>query len=173
MEMENTNEPVDNSQERLAALMELSALVNSSHDRSFVVNHAVNSICQLTGAETGSLLLIDEYEDLRFEIVLGHQEEELKGLTIPRGTGLAGNVVETNLPMIVPDVQADARFYREADDKTNFVTRSMIIVPLRIKGEVIGVIQVINKVEGNFDHSDLKLAMAFANQIAPAVFESS
>lgn len=171
--MNTIPDTTDILQDRLAALMEMAALVNSSHDRAVVVHHAINSICRLTGAETGSLLLVDDNDDLRFEIVLGQQEDSLKGLVIPKGTGLAGHVVQTNLPMIVPDVQADPRFFRGADVRTSFVTRSMILVPLRVKDDVIGVIQTINKIEGCFDHADLKLAMAFANQIAPAVQASN
>lgn len=171
--MGSTIDTIDKSQERLAALMEMAALVNSSFDRTIVVKHAVNSICQLTGAETGSLLLVDKHGNLRFEVVLGQQQESLKNLVIPKGTGLAGHVARTDLPMIVPDVQSDPLFYRGADDKTNFVTRNMILVPLRSKDTVIGVIQAINKLSGDFDHGDLKLAMAFANQIAPTIHQSN
>lgn len=160
----------DNLNDKLATLMEVAALVNSSHNLDMVVSHTVISACRLTGAETGSLMLLDEAaQELRFEVVLGRQGEGLKQLHIPMGQGIAGSVAGSNTPMIVPDVQADSRFFRVADEKTDFVTRSMLAVPLHVKGRVIGVLQAINKKEGSFDHADLKLAIALANLVAPAI----
>lgn len=169
--MSDTN--IDNLNDMLATLMEIAALLNSSHDLDMVVSHSVISACRLTGAETGSLLLIDpETQELRFEVVLGKQNEQLKELRIPKGQGIAGLVAENNTPMIVPDVQADSHFFGVADDTTSFKTLSMIAVPLHVKGRVIGVLQSINKKCGTFDHSDLKLIIALANMVAPAIDES-
>jgi signal transduction protein with GAF and PtsI domain len=170
--MSDTN--IDNLNDKLATLMEIAALVNSNHDLDMVVSHTVISACRLTGAETGSLLLIDpDTQELRFEVVLGKQNEQLKQLRIPKGQGIAGLVAENNTPMIVPDVQADSHFFGVADDTTSFKTLSMIAVPLHAKGRVIGVLQSINKKCGAFDHADLKLIIALANMVAPAIDESS
>lgn len=160
--------------DKLAGLMEMAALVNSSHKRSVITAHAVNSICRLTQAEAGSLLLVDDITGyLEFEVVMGEQSENLPFFRIPKGQGIAGWVAENDTPLIVPDVQADERFYIYVDHELKFTTREMIAVPLRINGKVIGVLQVINKQEGTFNHDDLKLAMAFANQIAAVIHKSS
>ena len=162
------------TQDKLSALMEMAALVNSSHERSVVMNHAVKSVCRLTNAEAGSLLLIDEHTGhLDFEVVLGPQSKVLSFFRVPKGQGIAGWVALNDTPIIVPDVQVDERFYRYVDQEINFVTREMIAVPLRFNGVVIGVMQAINKSEGKFDHEDLKLAMAFANQIASVISRTS
>jgi signal transduction protein with GAF and PtsI domain len=164
---------IDGLNDKLATLMEIAALVNSNHSLELVVARAVQSACRLAGAETGSLMLLDgDDKDLCFEVVLGKQSEDLKKLRIPKGQGIGGWVVEHNTPVIVADVQGDARFYRIADENTHFVTHSMIAVPLQIKGKVIGVLQAINKQNGSFDHADLKLAIALANMVAPAIYES-
>lgn len=168
-----TDANFDSLNDKLATLMEIAALVNSNHDLDMVVAHTVISACRLTGAETGSLLLLDKAtQELRFEVVLGRQSEDLKKLRIPKGKGIAGSVAESNTPMIVPDVQADSSFFKVADDTTNFKTLSMIAVPLHVKGRVIGVLQSINKKGGVFDHNDLKLVIALANIVAPAIDES-
>jgi len=172
MEAQNMPEKtaIKDTKDKLAALMEMAALVNSSHERSVVTKHAVKSVCRLTNAEAGSLLLIDEHTGhLDFEVVLGPHSKELSYFRVPRGQGIAGWVALNDKPIIVPDVQADERFYRQVDQEIKYVTREMIAVPLRVAGKVIGVMQSINKKEGKFDHEDLKLAMAFANQIAAVV----
>ncbi len=164
---------VESLSDKLATLMEIAVLVNSNHNLEIVVLRAVQSVCRLTGAETGSLMLLDvDSGDLCFEVVLGQPLSDLKKLRIPNGHGIGGWVAERNTPMIVPDVQSDTRFYRVADETSSFVTRSMIAVPLCVKGRVIGVLQTINKQTGTFDHADLKLAMALANMVAPAIDEN-
>jgi len=161
------------AKDKLSALMEMAALVNSSHEKAVIMNHAVKSVCRLTNAEAGSLLLIDEQTgNLDFEVVLGPQSKKLLFFRVPKGQGIAGWVAQNDTPLIVPDVQSDERFYRYCDQEIKFVTREMIAVPLRVNGDVIGVIQAINKKEGKFNLEDLKLAMAFANQIAMAVNKS-
>lgn len=161
---------IDSLNDKLATLMEVAALVNSSHNLDTVVTHAVESACRLTGAVTGSLMLLDKKsQELHFQVVLGQRNADLKKLRIPKGQGLAGCVAESNSAMIVPDVQADGRFFRGADETTKFITRSMLAVPLHVKGRVIGVLQTVNKQEGTFDLADLKLAIALANLVAPAI----
>jgi GAF domain-containing protein len=161
---------IDSLNDKLATLMEMAALVNSKHNLETVVARAVQSACRLTNAETGSLLLVDSASgELQFEVILGQNSSDLKNIRIPKGQGIGGWVAENNTATIVPDVQSDERFFRGADNKTNFVTNSMIAVPLHVKGKVIGVLQSINKQHGIFDHTDLKLAIALANLVAPAI----
>lgn len=165
--------PVDNDQitnDKPAGLMEMAALVNSSHQRSEILEQAVRSICRLTHAEAGSLLLTDDFTgDLVFEVVMGEQRDILPFFRVPKGQGIAGWVAANDTPLIVPDVQKDERFYPYVDQELKFTTREMIAVPLRMDGAVIGVLQVINREEGTFDLDDLKLAMAFAEQIAAVI----
>ncbi len=164
---------IDSLNDKLATLMEVAALVNSRHSLETVVSHAVESTCRLTGAETGSLLLLDPATgELQFEIVLGQQESTLKHVRIPKGQGISGWVAENNTAIIIPDVQADERFYRVTDTATDFVTSSMIAVPLHVKGRVIGVLQSINKQHGVFELADMKLAIALANLVGPAIDEA-
>jgi len=170
MPQKNTD---DIAHDKLKAMMEMAALVNSSHERSIIMDHAVKSICRLTDAEAGSLLLIDDFTGhLDFEVVTGEKKELLPFFRVPKGQGIAGWVAEHNTPLIVPDVQTDERFFKFVDNELNFITRDMIAVPLRIQDGIIGVLQVINKKNGTFNHDDLKLAMAFSNQIAAVINKS-
>ena len=171
--MSESTSTINNLNDKLSTLMETAALVNSTHNLEMVVSRAVQSACRLTGAETGSLLLLDtETGELQFEVVLGQQSANLTHLRIPKGQGIGGWVAENNIAIIIADVQADERFFRVADDSTSFVTSSTIAVPLHVKGRVIGVLQAINKQVGVFEHNDLKLAISLANLVAPAIDEA-
>jgi GAF domain-containing protein len=159
-------------QDKMTGVMEMAALVSSSKTWSEIMDQAVKSVCYLTQAEAGSLLLVDDHTGhLQFEVVMGEQSNVLPYFRVPKGQGIAGWVFENDTPIIVPDVQKDERFYRYVDQELKFTTREMIAVPLRADDAVIGVLQVINKREGLFNNDDLDLAMAFATQIAAVVHE--
>jgi signal transduction histidine kinase len=86
------------------------------------------------------------------------------------GEGIAGRVIQSGRPMIVEDAQKESSFSDRFDKETGFRTRSLICVPLAIRENTIGAIQVINKKDGNtFTEEDLELLTALAPQIAVAL----
>jgi signal transduction histidine kinase len=73
-------------------------------------------------------------------------------------------------PVIVSDVQKDARFLRRVDDTTGFLTQSVAAVPLEIRGRTIGVLEVLNKLDATgFDEEDLNMLHSIAAQAAIAI----
>ncbi|HNV68452.1 MAG TPA: HD domain-containing protein, partial [Candidatus Ozemobacteraceae bacterium] len=107
-----------------------------------------------------------------FNIVLGDEKvgQKLKEIRLPFGTGLAGWCAKESQPVIVPDASKDPRFFKTADKSSGFVTRSMICVPMRLKDEVIGVIQVLNRTgDIPFNDHDVEILEAVANQAVSAL----
>ena len=90
---------------------------------------------------------------------------------VPKGAGIAGHVAETRQTLNVPDAYADTRFNREVDRKTSFRTRSILCAPLLGReGKLLGVLQVLNKVQGGaFTRDDEALLDAFASHAAVAL----
>ncbi len=132
-------------------LYELSMVLNSDLDTKAVVRNAIKAIVSLVNADVGSLLLVDkEKQELFFEVVLGDSEKALKEIRLKFGQGIAGWVAQQKQPIIVNDTANDERFYKKADEKTGFVTKNVLCVPVLSKGEVTGVIQAINKKEELF-----------------------
>lgn len=159
---------------RLYALMELSALINSTLDGREIRKRAMKAAKQLMNAEAASLLLVDrEKDELFFEVALGDKGNLLKEIRLRFGEGIAGWVALNGEPLIIDDVYGDPRFYRAADEKSRFVTRDMICVPVRFRDRILGVLEVINKREGRFGEEDLPLLLAFSNQVAIAVENSN
>jgi signal transduction histidine kinase len=116
----------------------------------------------------GSLLLLDPTgEDLIFSVVEGGGGAALEGQRMGRDQGLAGWVVAHNEAVIVTDVHEDRRFYGRIPESVAYEVKTLISTPLRVKGEPIGVVQVLNKVDdGLFDENDLNLLTSFAAQSA-------
>jgi two-component system NtrC family sensor kinase len=106
---------------------------------------------------------------LVFEAAVGPRSEKIKSLRVPLGQGIAGWVVREGQRLLVPDVGKDPRFYPGIDGGTGFVTRSLLAVPLKVKGKVIGVIEAVNKTEGYFSQADVALLSAMAQPAAIAI----
>jgi signal transduction histidine kinase len=84
--------------------------------------------------------------------------------------GVAGWVLAHNEPVLIANVREDERFFEPISSGVGYKVRSLICIPLVIKGEVIGVIQVLNKATGeSFDEDDLSLLNSFAAQSATAI----
>jgi two-component system NtrC family sensor kinase len=115
------------------------------------------------------LLLDEESSELFFKAVIGPLSEKVKGLRVPRGQGISGWVAREGQRLLVPDVRKDPRFYPGIDEVTGFVTRSLLTVPLKVKGKVIGVIEAVNKVEGYFEQADVALLSSMARSAAIAI----
>ena len=156
--------------QRLNTLVELSSLINSTLDTMEIKERAIVAATRLLNAEAGSLLLIDQdTEELFFEVALGERGEELKEIRLKKGEGIAGWVTEKGEPLVIHDVQSDHRFSKSVDQKSTFITRNMVCVPLKKKDKIIGALQVINKRQGFFDEEDKDALIALANQVAIAI----
>ncbi|HPG32197.1 MAG TPA: PP2C family protein-serine/threonine phosphatase, partial [bacterium] len=91
-------------------------------------------------------------------------------IRVPVGKGIAGWVAENDKPLIIEDVSKDERFYKKADEKSTFKTKSILCVPLKVKDKIIGVLQVLNKRGGNpFNNDDLTLFSVMAHMAALAI----
>jgi len=154
---------------KLEILTKLSGLLNSSLDFEYVKRRTITAVTELLDCETSSLLLKDDKGQLFFEVALGEKGEIVKRFQLKMGEGIAGWVAVHGEPLIVPQAVEDPRFFKDVDQTSDFITHNIICVPLRIKEDVIGVIQGINKREGTFTEDDLELFQSFAHQIAIAL----
>ena len=113
------------------------------------------------------LLLDDDGRELRFVETIGPRAEELRGLKLKLGEGIAGTVAQKGEAAIVNDVRRDGRFRREYSQGIEVPVRSILCVPLRLRDRMMGVVEVINRDDKNpFTSSDAELLGAVANQTA-------
>ncbi len=122
-------------------------------------------------SESGSILLDDPILDaerkkpgrLYFVACYGKGSRKLAGSVLPVSMGIAGKTYRTGEPCISRYVEKDRDFYSEIDKITGFKTHSIICVPIQIKNTTIGVLELINKLDGiNYDETDLELLKIFA-----------
>jgi diguanylate cyclase (GGDEF)-like protein len=118
-----------------------------------------------------SLLLRDaKTGDLRFTLVIGSGSEALRDQVIPRGRGVAGWIAENGQAVIIDDVSRDTRFDAQMDRLSGFTTRSIIGVPLKTRSRVFGVIELVNKLNGEpFAPLELMILTTIADFAAIAI----
>ncbi len=79
---------------------------------------------------------------------------------------MSGHVYKTGKPLLIPDI-ANADFYlRRVDEETDLVAQNMLSVPIKLKDRVIGVVSVVNKLQGQFDETDMDQLMMVASTVA-------
>lgn len=129
---------------------------------------------EVVGAEASSLMLYDEDNDeLYFEVALGASGDQAvlkQEVRLKPGEGIAGSALLTRKSVNVQDAQKDPRFYKSADQKSGFVTRSILAVPLIGRDKPAGVIEVLNKRdEAAFTETDEKVLEIIARQATIAI----
>ena len=153
------------------ALVEASVSLNSLLSLPDLLAAIMRTATDLMDAETSSLMLLDEAtNELTFEVATGDPAAEVAQMRVPADQGVAGWVMKHKKPALVNDVQKDERFYSQIDRASGYKTRSMLAVPLDIRGRVIGVVEMINKRDNSgFTERDQEIAVAFAAQAAVAI----
>jgi diguanylate cyclase (GGDEF)-like protein len=138
-----------------AIYADLARALTSTLDLSQVLRIIMEKVRELLKPRNWSLLLMEpDGQSLRFEIIVGEGADLLKGRTLTIGEGIAGWVARTGESLLVQDAQNDHRFCKRFDEICGFTTRSIIAVPLKNKGKVLGVIELINRMEAGY-FSDL------------------
>ncbi len=157
--------------DRLSLLYEVGQALASTLDLSALLYETIQLATDVINAEGGSLMLLDEQtNELVFQIAYGAQGETLAQFRIPATEGIAGWVCQHGEPVIANNPQSDPRFSNRVDRQIGFHTRSVLCVPLQIKGRTIGVLEVVNKRSpAGFDEEDKELLLTLASQAAIAL----
>ncbi len=157
---------------KFETLIEINTLINSDYtDAKVLLSKIIDSATRLMEAEASSLLLVNpENNKLYFEIALGSKGAEVQRFSLNMGEGIAGWVAANNRSLIVNDVEEDSRFYSDISKQIGYPTKAILAVPMRVKERCVGVIEIINKINGGgFSEEDLQWLEVFATQAAIAI----
>jgi len=137
--------------DRLLATIEFSKALVSAYDMETLLTAILERIKAIIPAQNWSLLLTDpQTGELYFAVNVGVAPETVKDIRLKPGEGIAGTVAQTGTPIFSPDVSQDSRFAGRVDVQTGFETRSIIALPLIVRGAVIGVFEVVNVAEERY-----------------------
>jgi sigma-B regulation protein RsbU (phosphoserine phosphatase) len=153
----------------LSLLADLSQALAISVDIEKTLKQAVSLIAKCMEAEAASVFLLDaEQNCLVCRACFG--PVDLVGLSLPSTAGVVGRALHSNAAQIVRDAQSDPDFAGKVDAKTGFTTRSLLCAPLSTAHGPLGVIEVVNKIEGDlFELEDCDVLRALAAPTALAI----
>lgn len=148
------------------------ALLPSSNDE--LLQTIVEAAARIFGAAAASLALVDERAgQLVFRVAYGVGSETVVGMRIGLDQGVAGYVANTGQPIAISNVQTDPRFSRDTAERTGYVPKSILAMPLLVEDRVIGVMEVLDKISApSFGMQDMELLGLFARQAAIAIHQS-
>ena len=157
----------------LALLNHINRALTSTLDYGKVLLQILSEVNGILGVEAASVSLVDEERgELVFEYAVGKGADAVRGMRMPLSQGILGWVVTHGEPAFVPRVADDPRFYHHVDEESGLATRSILCAPLRIGERVIGAIEALNKLEGQFQENELRLLVGVADQAAVAIENS-
>ncbi len=163
-------------------LFEIARSFSSVTDLDLLLKKISAAAEKLTQSEASSVMLLDDAKEfLYFKSAGGEKSSIVKTIKVPVGQGIAGWVAQNGQPLLIEDVSKDARFSAAAvDDKSGFTTRSILCVPLFVSGDVIGVMEVLNKktvpggdpAKSKFSSEDLDILGSLAGFAAVSIVNS-
>ena len=155
----------------IQTLRNLSSMFKSTHQgKDEFYRLLLELAMQTVGAENASILMVDERTgNLGFYLASGEESMKLKAVDIPAGMGIAGAAVETGKPVVSHNVNEDERWFSLASKKTNTDVQSLVCYPIKLNGEVIGVVELLDKQDDEaFDDEDVETLGYFANMLSMA-----
>jgi Nif-specific regulatory protein len=152
-------------------LKEISTWVSSVQDLDKLLELIIESAARVVQAKAASLLLVEKKTNtLYFRVATGEKSDKVKSYRVKMGQGIAGQVAQTGEALLIADVRSDPRWYKEISESIGFETQSIACVPMKVEGDTIGVVQIIDKEDGQPLHdADLGLLTEFANLAALAI----
>ena len=149
--------------EALNRILDVTRKLAAPFDLDTMLKEVVDAARNILDADRGTVFLYDEQADELFiKVATG-----IETIRIPADKGIVGESAQTRRLINVPDCYADDRFNRDIDKITGYKTRCMLTIPLiGYEDSLIGVLQILNKHGGVFDHQDEFVAQALAAQAA-------
>ncbi len=143
--------------------------ISATENRRDLYQSILETAADLLQASSGSLMLVDDSgRNLRIESVLGMNLQLARSMSARVGRGIAGKVAQTGEPLLVTDIEQDARV--RIVNRARFKTKSFLSVPLTVQGKVVGVLNLSDKKNGeHFSEADLEVVTTMARQACVAL----
>jgi PAS domain S-box-containing protein len=154
----------------MTALAESAAAITAPIKTDDVLQRILEQISHALQVEVVSLALIDpQTQEVVFHAATGEKGSSVVGVRLAQGQGIAGWVAKEGEGVIIPDVNQDPRFFPDVDKKTMFVTQAIACAPIRFHGEVIGVLEALNPLQGTFDPDALQVLSGIGGLAGTAI----
>ena len=167
------SQPSSLEAKQLARLMEVSLTLNSTLNIDELLAYIIKTAAELVNCEAASLLLYDEKRNrLFFAAATGSDPKKMAQIPVPIDGSLAGTIFREGKSITLNDVSQDPRHFGAVSQQIHFESKSLLGVPMRIHDKGVGVLEALNKIEGNFSEADERLLSVVASQAAIALYNA-
>ncbi len=168
-----TPKPLSLEARQLARLMEISQTLNSTLNLEELLQYIIRTASELLECEAASLMLYDEKRNrLFFAASTGSDPKKLAQIPVPLDGSVAGTIFREDKSMILNDVSQDPRHYSGVGERIKFQPKSLVGVPMKIRDKGVGVLEAVNKRDGDFTEADERLLAVVASQAATAIYNA-
>jgi signal transduction histidine kinase len=151
-------------------LIDVARDLASTLDLDELLRRIVIAAAEITDAEAGSILLYDgTARQLYFQVATNIDQPTMRGLIVPLDGSIAGWIVTNRKTVRIDNAHTDPRFFADVEQTTGFPTQSLLGVPLITKDKVVGVLEVLNKSNGQFTDENENLLWVLGAQAAVAI----
>jgi PAS domain S-box-containing protein len=169
-ERKQAEEELRQRNRELALLTRASQAFISTLELDQVLTNVLEGVRHLLDVVACSAWLVDPASgELVCQQTTGPRSEAVRGWRLAPGEGIVGWVARSGESLIVPDTQADGRHFKDVDQRTGLEMRSVLSVPLRVRQDVVGVLQVVDAQVNRFSLIDLMLMESLAATAAIAI----
>jgi len=154
----------------MVRLMEINREMAAAGDRDELLKKIIDFSLDLLGVERGTLFLYNpERNELTAKIATG-----INTIRVPADRGICGECIKTGKTVVIPDAYSDPRFNPDIDKTTGFKTRNIMSIPLRDhENKPVGVLQVLNRIDGDFSRHDVMLGETLGAQAGVIIQKSN
>ncbi|UCG60400.1 MAG: GAF domain-containing protein, partial [Candidatus Zixiibacteriota bacterium] len=151
-------------------LLEAARMFNSTLEYEELVEMVLRLISTAVNSEAALLFRVDHNRsDMKIRFMNCSTDCKMNIFHWELGQGVVGWVAQYREAVIINDAASDPRVDDRFWESTQLKLRSLLSVPLIGRGQMIGVIEAMNKIDGDFEESDLDVVIGLANQIAIAI----
>jgi len=172
MSTKATNSSIKSAQDlnvKLNSLFEITKQFRETLFPDVLLKEIMTSAMNLTGAESGSLLLRNDQGQLQFKVHSGANRQNGDNQILNTGEGIAARVAETGKSALINDISVDQRYQMNPERGTGFQTKSVLCVPLLNANEIIGVIELRSQKKNAFARQDEALIYSLADQASISI----
>jgi len=154
-------------------LLRLAGSLHLYPDIEGLLAFITDEIATFTQADGTAIFLLEEEKNEFFCRAAAFEnklvEEKIKTLRFPGNRGIAGKVMESGEPMVIDAASPHKDLLHDTEMASEYKTVTRLDVPMRVHNRIIGIVSVVNKKQGTFDHQDMELLSALASTIAHPV----
>ena len=155
---------------RFERLLEVTRVLGTTLELEPLLQTVISAAIELTDSEAASILEFDESsETLRFLSAPWYHQDVLRTIKVPVDGSAAGWVYRNVKPLHIPDTKSDPRHFSAVDFAAAFETRSLLAVPLLVRGKPLGVLEAVNKASAHYTEEDITILETLAVSAALAI----